>query len=193
MTEFLSEAGPGPVNVVLGVFERGRPHFSFVATLNEALTQRVTGFEYWTDLPAVEFTAESLDNLVQAVESSDGPVASALFIERADLERLWDGERHDSLPGSLIVGGRAFGISNMPGVAERGFSGGGGIVRLRAAVCAIDLTCIRNRKGGHNGPPCKSRGISFSSSYFFSSNRSFIRSAYGAIGPQSGDGRVWYQ
>ncbi len=58
---------------------------------------------------------------MQQVEQSAGRVACALYIARGDLERLFDGRRHDSLPGSLIVSARAFGISNLPGVAESAF------------------------------------------------------------------------
>ncbi|MFC1544710.1 hypothetical protein ACFL4X_00945 [Gemmatimonadota bacterium] len=109
-------------NVVLGVFENGRLYISFVARLRNSLAEQVTSFDHWPEiLPAVEFSSESLDRVVQTVEQADGPVACALFIDRADIKRLYDGQRHDALPGSLIVGSRAFGISNMPGVAERAF------------------------------------------------------------------------
>jgi hypothetical protein len=125
--DFADSLGAGPANVVLGVFEQGRPYFNLTARLNGSLAEQVSGLEHWQELFEVQFTAESLDHVAQTLESGGEQVACALFIERGDLERLYDGGLHESLPGSLIVGGRAFGISNLPGVAENSFLAAAGL------------------------------------------------------------------
>jgi len=122
LTEFFGSPAAETGNVLLGVFDNGQPYFSFVANLASGITRRVTSFEHWPGIiPVLEFSSDGLDKVVQQVEQTDGQVLCALFIARSDLERLFDGQRHDTLPGSLIVSSRAFGISNLPGVAERAF------------------------------------------------------------------------
>ncbi len=122
LSRYFSGHTASAAHVVLSVFDRRELYFSFVVRLGNGQAEWVSSFDHWPELAQeVEFSSESLDAVVQRVEQSLGPVACALYLARSDMERLFDGQRHDSLPGSLIVSSRAFGISNLPGVAERAF------------------------------------------------------------------------
>ncbi len=119
---FFSGHAAGSSHVILGVFDRRELYFSFVVRLSGGQVEWASSFDHWPAMIGeVEFSAESLEAVVRRVEQSLGAVACALLLARSDMERLFDGQRHDSLPVSLIVGSRAFGISYLPGVAERAF------------------------------------------------------------------------
>lgn len=111
-----------PAAVALGVFDRGEAYFGLVVRLERGAAVQAAGFEHWPALRrGVSFDAGGLDTVIREVEAAEGRVACGLFLDRPDFERLFDGRRHDALPGSLIVSGRAFGITNLPGVADRAF------------------------------------------------------------------------
>lgn len=128
VSSFFAGPAAGVSHVVLGVFDRRELYFSFVVRLRDGQAEWVSSFDHWPSMmQEVRFSADSLDAVVERVEQSLGPVACALYLARSDMERLFDGQRHDSLPGSLILSSRAFGISNLPGVAERAFLNAAGL------------------------------------------------------------------
>ncbi|MEA1996392.1 MAG: hypothetical protein U9N45_02085 [Gemmatimonadota bacterium] len=106
--------------LIFAVFSHreGELFFSFVAGIGGSRkVDIVTSFDHWEDfsLAGVEFSEESLEQTVDKVERAySRPVACALFLERRDFDRLYDGRPHQELPGSLIRTGRAFGISSLP-------------------------------------------------------------------------------
>jgi hypothetical protein len=119
---FFADHTLSAIHVVFAVFDKGQLYFSFVVRLSNGQAEWVSSFDHWPELAQkAEFSTQSLDEVTQHVEQNLGPVACSLYLARSDMERLFDGKRHDSLPGSLIVSSRAFGISNLPGVAERAF------------------------------------------------------------------------
>ncbi|MFH1070409.1 MAG: hypothetical protein V1794_12390 [Candidatus Glassbacteria bacterium] len=119
---FLSEKIAETSCLLLAVFEGERIFFSWVAKVAGGETELATTFDRWPDKAGVDgFSGESLDRAAERVEAEIGPLACGLFLSREDFEQLFDGRRHDSLPGTLIQGGLAFGISNLPGVAEEAF------------------------------------------------------------------------
>ena len=122
MRAFLAGQFPQLASLIFAVFEDERLYFSFVARVRFSRVDLVTSFEHWPGLTEeVKFSAESLDLTVERVAGELGEVAGALFLGKKDFERLYDGKRHESLPVSLVLSGRAFGYSGLPGVAENTF------------------------------------------------------------------------
>lgn len=119
MRAFVATAGVERVSFLLVVFNGDRMSFSFVFRAERSRIDLVTSLDHWRNsIDPIGFSAESLDKAVGAVASELGLMAGALFIQERDFNRLYDGKRHESLPGSLILGGRAFGYSHLPGVPE---------------------------------------------------------------------------
>ena len=122
MRSFVSNEIPEGNCLVLAVFDRDFLYFSFVARIRAGAAELVTSFDLWENLPKLaRFANESLESVVEQVKKTLGPVACALYLERKKFERLFDGRRHDSLPGSLIQDSGAFGYSSLTGEAERAF------------------------------------------------------------------------
>ena len=108
--------------MILAVFEEGGLFFSFCLQVCSSQVVLVTSFDHWGEvLKDVRKTTEDLDRVVELVSGEYGPVATALFMDRKDFDRLYDGHPHTGLPYSLILGSRAFGYSKVPGLAEEAF------------------------------------------------------------------------
>jgi len=122
MRSFVSNEIPEGKCLILAVFDRDMLYFSFVARISAGAAGLVTSFDHWRNLPEqARFTGESLESAVEQVEKTLGPVACALYLERKKFEQLFDGQRHDSLTGSLVQDSGAFGYSSLTGSAERAF------------------------------------------------------------------------
>jgi len=119
---FMSEKLPEQSSLIFAVFDNQELYFSFVVRVRSGEADLVTSFDHWEALIGQSsFSSEGLDRTVEVVGEEFGPVACALFMERRDFERLYDGRRHARLPASLILASRAFGYSSLPGVAETAF------------------------------------------------------------------------
>ncbi|MBN2287700.1 MAG: hypothetical protein JXQ83_00110 [Candidatus Glassbacteria bacterium] len=115
MRSFLQELLPGPCCLILAVFDGQDLFCSLVARVSGSEVDLVAGFDHWGDaLAGVSFSGTGLETAMQVVGRDYGEVAGAVFLSRRDFELLYDGELHDSLPGSAVPGSTAYGFSNRP-------------------------------------------------------------------------------
>jgi hypothetical protein len=122
MSRFMSEAMMPAGTLFLSVFNGQDLSFSLVALAERGLVTLVTSLEHFASRAApLDFSAESLDRVVDMISADIGRVAGGLFIQERDFARLFDGFRHAEFPPALILGGQAFGFSELPGVPEDTF------------------------------------------------------------------------
>ena len=95
--------------LALAVFDGKKLHFSFVVHFSSGQAELVTSFERWNGLrESVSFSAESLSQVQNLIQTDLGPVACAAFLSRQDFERLFDGNRKTRLPRSFKLGQTGF-------------------------------------------------------------------------------------
>lgn len=122
LSRFMNETMISDGVLFLSVFSGQDLSFSLVARAERGLVTLVTSLDRFAGLAeAFNFTAESLDRVVDIIASEMGQVAGGLFIQERDFARLFDGARHAVFPPALILGGQAFGFSQLPGVPEDTF------------------------------------------------------------------------
>ena len=122
MSAFLAEKIAETGCLILVVFDQGHSYFSWLVKIAGGEAEMATTFDRWADYAGMQgFTGEDLDRAAERVAAEIGPVACGLFMSREDFESLFDGQPHGSLPDALILGGQAFGISNLPGLPEEAF------------------------------------------------------------------------
>ena len=123
MSAFVLNEIPEGHCLVLAVFDRDTSlEFSFVARIRSGAAELVTSFDLWEGLPEqARFTGESLESALEYVEKTIGPVACGLYLESREFERLFDGRRHDSLPGQLARTSGTLGYSSLPAAPEEAF------------------------------------------------------------------------
>lgn len=122
MRSFIGRQLPDQCCLIFAVFEEGELYFSFVARIRSHAADLITSFDHWGDtLAGIGLGSRDVEMAVEAVAAQYGPPACALFIERMDFERLYDGRLHEELPYSLILDSRAFGYPSLAEASEEAF------------------------------------------------------------------------
>ncbi|MCE5271338.1 hypothetical protein LLH00_08635 [bacterium] len=119
MSDFLRQNMSVAGTFLLSVFAEENLSFSLIASVEQGEVTLVTSLDrYAGSWAAVDFSAESLDRAAEMISGELGPLAGGLFIQERDFTRLFDGAGHAEFPSALILGGLAFGYSQLPGVVE---------------------------------------------------------------------------
>ncbi len=122
VSRFMNDTMMSTGTLVLSVFSGQDLSFSLVARAERGQVTLVTSLDHFAGLPeTLDFSAESLDRVVDMISTDMCQVAGGLFIQERDFARLFDGARHAAFPPALILGGQAFGFSQLPGVPEYTF------------------------------------------------------------------------
>ncbi len=119
MGDFLRQNIKGTGSFLLAVFSEQGLSFSLIASVEQGEVTLVTSLDRYVGRgEAFEFSAESLDRAAEIISGDLSQLAGGLFIQERDFSRLYDGAGHAEFPSALILGGRAFGYSQLPGVVE---------------------------------------------------------------------------